>query len=169
MNMCLDLNDIAEVWLDILLHSKALEQFCQSHFGKSCKFFMGGDPKSPPQIEDTPFVMIITGDKEEWMEPENVYTLYLMAVITEKKKETDGREAYRNGDARVVRVLGQKEINAFAHLILTEIESRLEYPMHAEVDTSPTTDFPQFAAIMKLTTTIEPAMGEDLSYRAIDG
>lgn len=168
MEMCLNLNDIAEVWLDILLHSEALDDFCRSHFQKPCKFFMGADPKHPPQDTDAPLIMIITGDKEEWMEPENVYTLYIMAGIVEKRKEADGKLEYRNEDARVIRICGQSEINEFSHLILTELQSRLEYPMHASVDTSPSTDFPQFGAFMKITTTIEPAMGEELKYRAID-
>lgn len=155
MSMNLNMNDISEKWLSILKSSESLESFCQEHYGKSCRFFIGGDPKAPPTEDDAPFLMILTGEKEEWMETDNVYVMYVMGVIiSEKKTKEDG----------VLRVCGQAEINDFVHIVLNELQDNVQYPMHAEVDVNPTTDYPQFSAFMKLTTTIQPAMGEELEY-----
>ena len=60
MNMTLSLNAIAEKWLDVLKKSKLLEDYCQKHYHRSPKFFIGADPKNPPQAPNCPYTVSYT-------------------------------------------------------------------------------------------------------------
>ena len=86
MNMTLSLNAIAEKWLDVLKKSKLLEDYCQKHYHRSPKFFIGADPKNPPQAPNCPYIMIIPTGKSEWMEPSNTYKLLVVVVISQKNR-----------------------------------------------------------------------------------
>lgn len=167
MNMTLSLNAIAEKWLDVLKTSKLLEDYCQKHYHRSPKFFIGADPKNPPQAPNCPYIMIIPTGKSEWMEPSNTYKLLVVVVISQKNKMVDNQTLYPKDyePYKVIRVTGSYEINEIADLVACELQDGCkQHEMHVDTDVMPETTFPQFAALLDITVEITPAMGEELTY-----
>lgn len=176
MNMTLSLNAFAQKWADVILNSEKIKEYCQNHYQKDVRLFIGGDPQEPPRLEDSPYIMILPSDKEEGMVDENEYIVYLLISINQPGKTADGttivnddsseESSDRYNGARVIVVKGQQEIIEFSELVIAELQDSLpKFPISdQELSVLPGTGFPQFVSTVKLTTQISPAMGETLTY-----
>nr|DAL50863.1 MAG TPA_asm: hypothetical protein [Caudoviricetes sp.] len=162
MKMTLNLWDIVDRWKEIIVNSDEINDFCTKNYGKKPMIFLGADPKEPPEEENTPFILIMPGGKKEGADQDtNKYVLYLYCCISQNTK-TDGEEK----SSEVLYLPGEKQINDFADLIFSELQDNLqEHPISTyALDVLMGTTFPQFSAMLTLTTEIEPAMGEEIIY-----
>ncbi len=158
MEMTLSLNTICDKWLDILEKSEKLEEYCQTKYEKSPKFYLGGDPKNPPKETDCPYFVILPSGKDEGLSLSPFsYTVYILCAIAQSGIDKNGNET---------RLKGTEEISEISQIVYEELQTNLiENPISSfTLDVLPGTKFPQFASNMTLITEIDPAMGEEMAY-----
>ena len=138
----LPLQDIWDVWIDKLVNSMAINQFCDEHFGKLPLIFLGYDfSADPPTAEDCPFIALAPGEKIEGDDEENfLYKIPIsLGIYNDEKPDTS--------IDRVIKYKGVIERDQFVQLVIAEIHDAGNWPIaRIEVDTFDYYNVPQWIA-----------------------
>lgn len=106
----LPITAIIDRWLEVLPADVDIEAYCQSHWGKSPKIYLGIPRKMPPTEKDCPYIVIIPGAKEEGGDlADYTYVFTVGWAIVDKDEDITGN---------VIRQPGATEINELGQLIL---------------------------------------------------
>ena len=151
----LALKTIWQKWRDILEKDEAIEQCCQSKYGKSLTVYVGINRKNPPKAENCPFAVILPGAKVEGEDVgEFIYSLTVGWAIA--NENMTGNE-----------LDGIGECDDLGQLILTAlVEANPNYPASSiNYDINPVDFFPQIVGEMLIELTITPVIGvETIKY-----
>lgn len=163
------LSKMARRWRDILRDSARIRQYCQNNYGKPPTIFLGVNGKKLPDERHCPAIFILPGIKTEGLIPEFQYALSVSWSIKQPDVEVDGirKKWTENLTGESIEFLGVTESDQFGQMIFEELQSAVEddFPItKMDYNIEIQEHYPQFPGFMILTTEIEPAMGEEITY-----
>jgi hypothetical protein len=157
MIQTLPIYTIVAKWRDALKDDAAINDFCQTNFGKTPVIFVGLDLENPPTLNDCPLIIIRPGMKDEGELDPFVYTLSIGWAVVNESKSVAGSVAEYAGIWQCD-YLGQ-----LIYSVLGEISSGNPVT-HLTYDLNPIDYFPQFVGEMTLVTEVHPAIGGTITY-----
>jgi len=107
--------EICEKIIDALNASELIKDFCQLHFSKDPKFYLGIDANNPSLLTDSPFVLVVPEGVVENVACQN--SIFLGCVITDTTISTVGS---------ITKMAGLKTIEDFERLIYDCIDNILQ-------------------------------------------
>ncbi len=154
------LSDIVARWRDRLQASAAVNDFCQTRFGKSPRIYLGTDAAAPPQDEDCPFIVIQPVRKTEGTEYRQYrYTVLVRWAVVNSAQTVTGA---------VTELAGLADCDRLGQLILAELASAsAEHPLSYvkyQLPAPESLTLPRFEGSLEAKIYLVPAMGGNIVY-----
>jgi hypothetical protein len=151
------LDQIVDECVTLIGNSTAINDFCQTNYGKSILQFKSLDQYKLPTAEEAPYVAILKDDMDAG-ESVNTWKYQLGFEVGVKDINT---ETTTIGNSSVVEVLGEKRVEELTNLIYDEIRQNI--PCNANVDEMrmmlDDTQYPLYVSIMVLKFNIPQVIG----------
>jgi len=109
--------EICEKIIDALDASELIKDFCQLHFSKDPKFYLGIDVNNPPPLTNAPFILVVPEGVQIIENISCQNPIFVGCVITDTTSSTVGS---------ITKMAGLKTIEDFERLIYDCIDNALQ-------------------------------------------